>query len=222
MRYLSSSRLAAQIVTIVTAAYCLHAQAPAVAPPVKEAHDLPPRATPVDYQAQGKIGPITIGAEFTGHGIPSPQGVLISEEFVAVEIAFFGPPDARFTISASDFSLRLNGKKTSLPSQPYGLAGKEVKDPEWNPPEAAEKKSKGSMGGSGQEAGAPPPSAPKVPIELRRNWQQRIQRAAIAEGDRPLPQAGLLYFQHRGKTENIRSVELIYTGAAGETILSLR
>jgi len=61
-----------------------------------------------------------------------------------------------------------------------------------------------------------------VPIELRRNWQQRIQRAAIAEGDRALPQAGLLFFQHRGKTENIRSLELIYTGAAGEATISLR
>ncbi|HEY3441921.1 MAG TPA: hypothetical protein VGK29_14255 [Paludibaculum sp.] len=213
--------------SILTAAHCLHAQAPAAAPPaappVKEAHDLPARATPVDYQAQAIVGPITIAAEFTGHGMPCPQGVLISEEFVAVEVAFFGKPDARFTINAADFSLRINGKKTSLPSQPYGLAGKEVKDPEWNPPEAAEKKSKGSLGGSGNaQDGAPPPSTPKVPIELRRNWQQRIQRAAIAEGDRPLPQAGLLFFQHRGKTENIRSIELIYTGAAGEATLSLR
>jgi len=224
MRYLSSLRLAAQIVSVLTAAHCLHAQAPAAAPPVKEAHDLPARATPVDYQAQAIVGPITIAAEFTGHGMPCPEGVLISEEFVAVEVAFFGKPDARFTINAADFSLRINGKKNPLPSQPYGLAGKEVKDPEWTPPEAAEKKSKSSIGGSGggQDAGAPPPSAPKVPIELRRNWQQRIQRAAIAEGDRALPQAGLLFFQHRGKTENIRSLELIYTGAAGEATISLR
>jgi hypothetical protein len=57
---------------------------------------------------------------------------------------------------------------------------------------------------------------------LLRNWQQRLARAALAEGDRPLPQAGLLFFQYRGKTENIRSAELIYEGAAGKATLPLR
>jgi hypothetical protein len=222
MRYSSSLRNAARIISLLTAALCLSAQPPAVP---KEPHDLPPRATPGDYFANAAAGTVTIAAEFTGHGIPSPQGVLLSEEYVMVEVAFFGPPDARLTIAATDFSLRVNGKKNNLPSQPYGLVGKEAKDPEWTPPEgSAPPKSKGSMGGAstGQEAGAPPPLPPKVPIELRRNWQARIQRAAVSEGDRALPQAGLLFFQHRGKIENIRSVELIYAGPAGTATLTLR
>ena len=221
MPYLSYLRHAARIASIFTTALFICAQTPAV---VKDAHDLPPRAAPGDYQGQAKVGPVTLAAEFTGHGIPSPQGVLISEEFVAVEAAFFGASDARVTIAATDFSLRINGKKNLLPSQPFGLVGKEVKDPEWVPPEPAEKKSKTGIGGAGggQDQGAPPPGPPKVPIELRRDWQQRIQRAAISEGDRALPQAGLLFFQHRGKIDNIRSVELVYAGPDGPVTVTLK
>lgn len=221
MRHSSSLRHAVRIVTLLTAADGLFAQPPAV---VKDAHDLPPRAAAADYFANATVGTVTIAADFTGHGVPAPEGVLISEDYVMVEVAVFGPADARLTIAATDFSLRINGKKTALSSVPYGLVGKEAKDPEWTPPEsAAPSKSKGSIGGSGgQEAGAPPPLPPKVPIELRRNWQARIQRASLTEGDRALPQAGLLFFQHRGKADNIRSVELIYTGPAGTGTLTLK
>src|SRR5450759_77215 len=223
MRYSSALVTAARIISVLTAAHCLRAQTPAV---LKGAQGLPPRATPADYQVQAKAGTMTIAAEFTGHGVPTSLGALNTEDFVAVEIGLFGPPDARLTIAAADFSLKINGKKTPLPSQPYGLVAKSIKDPEWVPPEGVpEKKSKGSMGGSGGgaqgESSAPPPP-PKPPIELLRSWQQRLQKSAIAEGDRALPQAGLIFFQYRGKAENIRTVELIYEGSAGTATLALQ
>lgn len=211
-----------RILTALAAAHCLCAQAPS---PVKEAQGLPARATPADYQVSAQVGKVTIAAEFTGHGIPNAQEPLNSEDYVAVEVGFFGPADARLTIAASDFSLKISGQKTPLASQPWGLVAKNIKDPEWVSPEApAETKSKGGISGSGggQEAGAPPPLPPKVPIELLRGWQQRVRKAAVAEGDRALPQAGLLFFQHRGKVENIRSLELIYEGPAGKASLTLR
>jgi hypothetical protein len=105
------------------------------------------------------------------------------------------------------------------------LVAREIKDPEWVAPEAgAGSNSKGGISGSAggnREMGSPPPTPPKPPIELLRNWQQRLKKAALAEGDRALPQAGLLFFQHRGKTENIKSLELIYEGAAGKATLGL-
>ena len=67
-----------------------------------------------------------------------------------------------------------------------------------------------------------PPLPPKMPFELRRAMEQHVQRAAMQEGDRPLPQAGLLFFQYRGKAEGIRSLELIYSGAAGKASLDLQ
>jgi hypothetical protein len=44
----------------------------------------------------------------------------------------------------------------------------------------------------------------------------------MLEGDRALPQAGLLFFEYRGKTQGIRSLELIYNGSAGNASLALQ
>lgn len=228
MQYSPALHTVMRIISVLTAAHCLSAQTPAARNtevPAKAAQGLPPRAAPADYQVQAQAGTVTLAAEFTAHGVPSPQGALSTEDFVVVEIAIFGPPDARLTIAPSDFSLKINGKKTALPSQPYGLVAKSLKDPEWAPPESAAPKSKTSLGGSGGggqgESNTPPPPV-KVPVELQRAWQQRIQKAALAEGDRALPQAGLIFFQYRGKTEGIHSVELIYSGPAGTATLALQ
>jgi hypothetical protein len=59
-----------------------------------------------------------------------------------------------------------------------------------------------------------------MPIELQHVMSQRVQRAALPEGDRTLPQAGLLFFQYRAKS--IRSIELIYSGPAGQATLKLQ
>ena len=51
---------------------------------------------------------------------------------------------------------------------------------------------------------------------------QRVQKAALPEGDRSLPQAGLIFFEYRGKTQNIRSIELTYSGPDGKATLTLQ
>ena len=117
-----------------------------VAPP---AQPIPPRAAPSDYQAKGQAGKFTIAAEFTGHSIPTSQGPLTSEDYVAVEVAVFGPPDSKLRLSVDDFSLRINGAKKPTPISRYELILHSLKDPEYIPPEPMEKKSKSSMGTGG-------------------------------------------------------------------------
>ena len=228
MRTPSPLRIVLQAALVLTVAHCLRAQTPAASTPelpVKEAQGLPPRVAPTDYQAQGQAGTVTIAAEFTGHGVPTAQGALFSEDYVIVETALYGPAGARLVISGSDFSLRINGKKNPLPSVPYGLVAKNLKDPEWVAPESEAPKSKGgvsSSGGGQQGEPSPPPSTPKVPIELLRSWQQRLQKAVLAKGDRALPQAGLTFYPYHGKADGIHSVELIYEGPAGTATLTLQ
>jgi len=182
---------------------------------------VPPRATPGDYQAHEQAGAITLAAEFTGHSVPTPEAVLSTEDYVVVEVALFGPADARLTLSFDNFSLRINGKKMPTPAQPYGLVFPSLKDPEWEPPASAESKSKTSFGGGGKNANDPPPAPVHMPIELRRVMQERVQKASLPEGERPLPEAGLIYFPYGGKTQGIHSIELIYSGAAGKATLTL-
>jgi hypothetical protein len=193
-----------------------------------ETKGLPPRNAPADYQAQAKAGSVTLAAEFAGHGVPTAQGTFNTEDYVVVEMGLFGPPEARATISSTDFSLRINGKKMPTPSEPYALILKSLKDPEWVPPDPGEGKPKskgGISGGGGGDSGGgndPPPPPPKMPLELQRAMAQKVQKAVLPEGDRALPVAGLLFFSYRGKTDSIRSMELIYSGPAGKATLALQ
>ena len=206
---------------------CAHAQpVPGKEAQPSEARGLPPRAAPADYQTQGKAGTVTIAAEFKGHAVPTEEATFTSEDYVVVEVALYGPPEGKTMLSKDDFSLRINGKKTALPSQPYELAFKSLKDPEWAPPVPAESKSSktsfGSGGGGGAAGDNGPPPVVHMPMDLQRAMQQKVQRAALLEGDRALPQAGLIFFQYRGKVEGIHSIELTYSGAAGKATLALQ
>lgn len=190
-----------------------------------ESKGMPPRAAATEYQAHAQAGTLTIGAEFTGHAVATPEAPYSTEDFVVVEVGLFGPPQAHARLSLGDFSLRINGKKMPLPSQPYELAFKSLKDPEWEAEHKVEEsKSKTNIGGSGGGSGdaGSLPVIVHMPIELKRAMEQHVERAAMLEGDRALPQAGLLFFEYRGKTQNIRSLELIYSGPAGTATLALQ
>jgi hypothetical protein len=210
---------------VLSAAVCLcvPAQTTPAKEPQPEFKGLLPRATAADYQAQAQAGTVMIGAEFKGHSVPTLERAFSTEDYVVIEIGLFGAPGARTKISSDDFSLRINGKKTPLPSRQYLLVFNSLKDPEWVPPEQPESKSKGGLSTGGQGGqGEPPPTPPKMPFELVRPMQQRVQKAALPEGDRPLPQAGLLFFEHRGETKKIKSLDLVYSGPAGKASLSLQ
>jgi hypothetical protein len=191
-------------------------------------HGMPPRVAATEYQAHAQAEPIMIGAEFDGHAVPTPEHTFSTEDYIVVEAGFFGPAGTHLTLSRDDFSLRIGGKKTALPSEPWELVLKSLKDPEWQPPESEASKDKGSKsglttGGGGDQGGDKlPPIPPKMPFPLRRAMEQQVEHSAMEVGDRALPQAGLLFFLYHGKAENIKSMELIYSGAAGKATLTLQ
>jgi len=220
MQLSSALRNGLLMLVIPLGALCLRAQAPD-APAVVESKGLPPRAAPGDYQAHTQTGTLTLAAEFVGHSVPTPESTYSTEDFVVVETGLFGPPDSRAKLSIGDFSLRINGKKMAMPSQPYGLSFSSLKDPQWEPP-SKPKGSKPTLDQGGGQANDSFEPIVRMPIELKRTMQQRVQRASMPEGDRALPVAGLLFFEYRGKTDNIKSLELIYSGPAGKATLALQ
>jgi len=189
---------------------------------VKEVRGIPARAAASDYQSHAQAGNITIAADFDGHDVPTPDQPFSTESSVAIEVALFGPAGATLKLSLDDFALRINGKKEPLSSQPVGLVVKSLKDPSWQPPEPASKGSKTSIGGGGGGgAGQEPAVTPHMPFELQLAMQVKVQKAALPEGERPLPVAGLIFFQYSGKTKGIRSIELLYNGPAGKATIPL-
>jgi len=232
MRLVSTLRIVLVTAGVLTCADSLPAQEESPKVPEAQSKDaqakgMPPRSAPTEYQAQAKTKTVTLGAEFMGHAVPTPEQTVDAEDYIVVEAGIFGPAGARLALARGDFSLRINGKKIASPSEPYELVFHSLKDPQWQPPaDADDSKSKGGGGittGNGGGAGEKvPPLPPKMPFPLRRAMEQHVQRAAMQEGERPLPQAGLLFFLYHGKVESIRSLELIYNGAAGNATLTLQ
>ena len=183
-----------------------------------EMKGMPSRSSPGDYPAHVQVGNMTLAAEFAGHSVPRPEDPLSTDDYVVVEAAVFGPPEARLVLSPEDFSLRINDKKPQS-SAPFVLVAHSLRDPEWIPPEQKKSKPKTSFGGGGGEDTSTLP--PKIPIEMQRSMAQYIQQAALPEGERALPVAGLLFFQYRGKRQGIHSLELIYSGPGGKATLPL-
>jgi hypothetical protein len=213
------------ITALLLSAFCgggVQAQAPETKETqASESKGMPARANASEYQAQATAGSVTIGAEFAGHSVPKPEGPLSSEEFIVVEAGLFGAPGAKLALATNDFSLRINGKKAALASVPYGMVSGSLKDPEWAPPETEEVK-KSKTGLSTGAGGDSTPPVVHVPLELRRAMALYLQKASLPEGERPLPQAGLLYFRYGAKVKSIHSIELMYSGPAGNATLTLQ
>lgn len=194
-------------------------QTPAPTPRVFKS--LPPRSNPIDYIAHATAGKFTIAAEFDGHAVPAEKATYTTEDFVAVEVGVYGPADGKLALSLSNFSLSIDGKKPMTP-QPYELIFKSLKDPDWVPP-VTKGESKGGLNAGGGEGGAnEPPPVVHMPPERQRAMELNVQNASLADGERPLPQAGLLYFRYGGKTNGLRSVDLIYAGPAGKVTIPLQ
>lgn len=223
----------------MSAVFCLPAQEQdkqEPGPSEPQLHDspvkgLPPRVAATEYQAHAQAGSIMIGAEFDGHSIPTADHIYSSEDYIVVEAAFFGPAGAHLMLSRDDFTLRITGRKTPLASEPFELVMRSLKDPEWNPPKTDDdSKSKNGLttgGGGGAADGSDlgpklPPLPPKMPFPLKRAMELTVKTSMMEQGDRPLPQAGLLFFRYGGKPENIKGLELVYSGAAGKTALDLQ
>jgi hypothetical protein len=198
-----------------------------VAPPVaRVSKGMPPRANAGEYLSRAQVGTTTIAAEFDRHEVPMPESTLTTEDYVTVEIALFGPAGARLTVSASDFSLRINGKKAALPAEQFAAVFRNLRDPSYNPPElqaAKENKTGGlNTGGPNQsDLGNTPPPV-HIPPEMERAMQLQVQNAALPEGDRALPVAGLVFFHYGGLPKGIHSVELLYAGPAGKATITLQ
>jgi len=182
---------------------------------------MPPRGGPNDYQAHARIGQLIIGAEFMRHAVPTPQGEFSTEDYVVVETGFFGAPGEKARLNVQDFSIRINGKK-AVPSEQFGMVLSNLKDPNWQPPEPPKPKAGGlSTSGSGSNPGDTPPPPPKMPLPLVHVMQVKVEKASLPEGERALPEAGLLFFPCRTQSDKIKSVELIYSGPAGRATLTL-
>jgi hypothetical protein len=183
-----------------------------------------PQKAAADYPVHVQLGTITLAAEYMAHSLPTPAGVMITNEYLVVEAAFFGPSMSRLNMSPSHFSLRINGRGTPLVTELPGIISASIKFPGGRPdfPDRANDDNV-SIGPRPPPGQRPADSQPITIAEKVREdtIDNRIRDVSLAEGQRSLPSAGMIYFPYRGKIKNIHSLELFYEGPTGKATLKL-
>ena len=197
-----------------------------------------PKAGAADYPVHGKLGDVELGAEFLVHSVSSAGQTYFVPGYLVVEVAVYPPKRQTFDVAASQFALRINGKKGGAlaPEAPSQVAWA-LKYPNDQPQRglqtsgqvgpvvlAPTTQSPGRFPGDPQ---APPtqraPDLDQTGIERPpvRTSDEVVVEAALPEGRAAGPVAGHLYFAYRGKVKSLKSLELIYQGPAGEVVLRL-
>jgi hypothetical protein len=205
------------------------------------AEAIPARPKPEEYKTQQKLGKITLAAEFHMHTLPGGRRNFLTEDYVVVEVAVYPAKGLPIVVSNGHFVLRLNGKKPGLMAQSPGFVAAAMKYPDWEQRRTVELG--GGVGDGGVIVGRPRteprfpgdqrppqrpvPEPPKAPgIEPERveeiTAEEAIRSMALEEGMVDLPIAGYLYFPLKGKLKRPGTVELIYSGPAGDATLKLQ
>jgi hypothetical protein len=203
---------------------------------VLPAQDSPPRSKASDYPAHVQLPRFELGAEYLVHNIPAEKGEYWAKEYLVVELAVFPSTREGVRISANQFVLRINGKKTVLLSDSPGTVAAALKYPDWEA--RPNLTASAGIGDAGVVLGAPPATArfpgdnrgvatrpiPKDPGDqdtygLRQDTgppiEQAIAVAALPEGQVDRPVKGCLFFRFSGKIKSIRSLDLIYDPGDG-------
>lgn len=195
---------------------------------------------PTAYEFQAVAGDHTIAADYLVRTFGGEKAYF-TDEYLVVEVAFFGPKDATPKLDARHFQLRLNGnKKDALSAAPPGMVGAAIKWADWEQRRTLE--AYGSVGNGGVVVGRPPeqerfPGDPRpgqrhpgprttsgkaVEQEAPQKPEEAAVYYALPEGEIRLPWSGLLYFPWKGKPSKLKSVEMLYTGPIGEAVLKLK
>ncbi len=196
-----------------------------------------PRSKASDYPAHVQMETVTLAAEYLVHTLPTPTGPLIAKDYLVVDVAFFGPPFSRLKISPDHFTLRINGHGEPLQAQLPGMVAGSIKFPD----STGHPSLTGAAGvgiGNGQVVIGPRPPASQFPgdgndrtastqpiTQVQKEQEDtvdyRVQNASLLEGEQSLPRSGLIYFPFQGRTKGIHSLQLLYNGPMGKTVLKL-
>ena len=200
-----------------------------------------PRPKADAYPVHAQAGALAIGAEYLVHSVSGEGQTYATPDYLVVEVAVFPVRGNSVRISAGDFSLVMNGKQQTLAPQAPGMVAASLKYPDWTFRRGVEATAGPVIIGRPQPTprfpGDPtptqnrlprPPRAPEpadrsgIEKEPAATAGQVVTDCALPEGDFDAPVSGYVYFAYPGKTDKIKSLELVFSGPAGSTRLKLR
>lgn len=180
----------------------------------------------------------TLAAEYLAHSVPTAAGTFVADNYLVVEVAFFGPPKAPVKLDPGNFTLRINHQKNVLAPDSPGAVANSIKYPDWTQkpglsgsagngdimvgPRTPVPRFPGDPSGGQPVPGNPPERDPNRPdTQFETPIEDRIQGASLESARPAVPTSGLLFFEFLGKTKKIKSLELIYQGESGKATLPL-
>ena len=159
-----------------------------------------PRKSAADYPAHGELPTFSMGGEYLAHSVPGEGHTIVVEDYLVVELGLF-PTGAPIKIPPAGFSLRINSAKRVVPPQPPEMVGASLQN--WMmPPQQRQ-----------------PSNDQQVPASLP---HELVVAMALPQVETVKPIAGYLYFAFRGKLKSVRTLELLYHGQEGDTVLKLK
>jgi hypothetical protein len=203
----------------------------------------PPKDDVSKYPVYAAVGEISIGAEYLVHSFSGQNRTFVAPDYLVIEVAVYPPKGEKLKLASGQFTLRVNGKKRGLFSQPPYFVAASLKYPDW---ERRPTMTAGAgIGDTGVILGRPPvtgrfpgdprptqdrlPRPPRAPQTDQSGMdtpepvraEEIVVRAALPEGEISYPASGYLYFPYKKKPKSIKSLELIYNGPAGAATLPL-
>jgi hypothetical protein len=184
------------------------------------------------FQARARAGELVVAANFHYRGFSRGGRSYFLDKHLVVEVGLFGPKGGHTGVTASQFSLRINGRQMIAPV-PAGLVAYSMK---WQGVDRGVTAQAGPviLGGPGAEprfpGDRPQVPMPRVPPPSRPGGGEAapeetlgeiLAAGALPEGDVSLPVTGYLYFPYSKKTKSLKSVELVYF-SAGPLALRLK
>lgn len=187
-----------------------------------------PRAKASDYPAHVWTGRAELGAEYLSRTISEGKESYYTGVYLVFEVALYPDKGVTLPVAASDFQLRVNGKKYPLVAATPGMVAVAIRNPDW------EGRRTGVIAGGGI-GNADILIGGRRPVERFPGDQQgsRTKQTADDGGEAAIrlalpelraqgPVSGLIYFAYKSKQNNIRRLELIYEGPAGRQVLVMR
>ncbi len=168
-------------------------------------------------------------AEFCGHSVPHSGTTYFTADYLVVEVEVLPDKGSPIRLGASQFRLRLNGRKELLPSESPGMVAGSLKYGDWNQrPQVGAQAGPVILGGPRQDprfpgdrqpdTGRPAPRTNAAEKEPPKTDAEAVVEAALPEGPTLGPTKGLVYFPYRGKMKSLKSIELLWD----ERVLKLR
>jgi hypothetical protein len=173
------------------------------------------------------------------HSIPNDKGALYARDYLIVEVAIV-PGKRPVAISSGAFTLRVNGKKTVLPTESAGFVAASLKYADWEQqhPTVIGTAQAGNgrvvvgqppnpgrfPGDPTQDRRMPEPRHPEDPdagkqVKDRADIDALVKLATLPEIETLDMVKGCLYFRLEGKSNSIRRLDLEYQDGSSLRVL---